>query len=480
MTTIRFSARGLDLTPAIIFMVVAAAASLVIVGAGTLAWALVVTLVVALVVSLRHGTMRLLVAALPISFLFGPPDATINASPADFVLIFATFGCLLSLHGSDLDRPQAARIKTFLVYASAVLMVESLSLLWVGLLQSDSPLLTYAVLGMFKIVSVLVYFGVFLLYLTVHPEAFKDILSAWWWVSTIIVSIGAVVGMMNIFGIQSPLTDIMLEAYRLRGTLTDPNAFASYCILSLSLILVLRASKGQRAPILLTSVFMLAILLTGSRAAAPALIVAGLVVALTSAPMRKFLTPVVPSVLITAGLMYFVTSGPLQVEAFDRVGTGVESQGADDIRFLLWRTALDLWTNNPIFGVGIGQYQVAGEKFLGYPPGNIPHNTYLSLLAEFGIVGFIAVLSVPVLVGHQLYKLHRTKDIVASCLLIGFLTFAVQAMTLNLENFRPFWAFLGISLVYTSWARARQGAEAPAPSSAIPRSDSAASMRSAT
>ena len=476
MSRIQLSARGLDLTPFVILVLAGAGAALVTLGAATFALVLIALLAVALVVWTRHGTMKLLVATLPVSVLYGPPDATINASPADFILIFATAGALFSLHRARLDRADISRLRMVLVYGSAVTIVAALSLMWVGLMKSDSPLFTYAVLGVFKLCSVMLYLGTFTLYLTVHPESFGDLLNAWWWTSVVITSVGVGVGLLGVFGVGTPLTDTMMEAYRLRGTLTDPNAFASYCILSISLIYVLRAVRGQRAPILLSTLFMVAILMTGSRAAAPSLVLAALVVAFSSAPVRRFLAPVVPSVLITSVLMYFVTSGPTQVEAFSRVGTGVEGGAEDDIRFLLWRTAVRLWMDNPIFGVGIGQYQVAGEDMLGYPPGNIPHHTYLSLLSEFGTVGFLVVLSVPAYVGYRLYKLHRAKDLVGSCLFIGFLTFAVQAMTLNLENFRPFWAFLAIALVYATKLYP-QGAEAPSPASTTSRSVSAAPMR---
>jgi len=478
MSAIRFSTRGLDLRPAVALLVVIAGAGLAVVGAGVFVWVLLGLLLVVLLLGLRNGAMRLLIALLPVSILFGPPSNTINASPADFVLIFVTVGALAALHRARLEREDVARLKTVLVYACAVVMLTALSLFYVVEIKPDGPLTTYAILGLFKMCSVMLFLGTFTLYLTVHRDAFVDLLGTWKVVATVIAVVSVLVAMASALGVHTPLTDTMMEAYRLRGTLTDPNAFAAYCILSVALIYAYRAFKGQRAPVLLSAVFLVAILLTGSRAAAPAILLAGLFVALTSAPMRRFLLPVLPSVGLALAVIYAAAAGP-EVAAFSRVSEGVEGGGEDDIRFVLWRTAFDLWTNNPIFGVGIGQYQEAGTDLLGYAPGNIPHHTYLSLMSEFGTIGFLVVLSLPAYVGYRLYKMHRAKDLVASCLFIGFLTFAVQAMTLNLENFRPFWAFVAFALVYTTRPRG-QGVDPPLPASATSSSASASSMRSAT
>jgi O-antigen ligase len=470
----QLTVHGLDPGPPLMLVAAGAAAGLMLVGAPVLALTLVILLGIGFVVGLRQGTMRLLVAALPTSIMYGPPETTINASPADFILIFAVAGALAGLARAHLDREEASWMKAVLVYACAVIVVVSLSLLWVVLLKGDSPLLTYSILGNVKLVSVMVYFAVFALVMTVQPDAFEDLLVTWKWVSSVIVVVGVAVGVLLVVGVHTPLTDTFMEAYRLRGPLADPNAFAAYCVLSLSLIYVLRMLRNQRAPVLMTAMFLVAILLTGSRAAAPAVMLAGLVVVCTSAPMRKFLMPVVPSVGITVILMFLAASAPSQVEAISRVGTGVEGSTQDDIRYQLWSTATRLWTDNPVFGVGIGQFQAAGQDLLGFAPGNIPHQTYLSLLAELGVIGFLVILSMPAVVGYRLYKLHRAKNTVASAMLIGFLTFAVQAMTLNLENFRPFWAFLGIAYVYTCWVRRQGDTASVTPSSARP-----ASMRSA-
>lgn len=58
----------------------------------------------------------------------------------------------------------------------------------------------------------------------------------------------------------------------------------------------------------------------------------------------------------------------------------------DEIRTLIWLTAIKVFLDNPIFGVGLGGYALnpLGDKY--------PHNFFLEVLAELGIVGFISLL----------------------------------------------------------------------------------------
>jgi len=95
----------------------------------------------------------------------------------------------------------------------------------------------------------------------------------------------------------------------------------------------------------------------------------------------------------------------------DRLGSIAESVVVFDARTVLvtdenfatvqrmafWQTALAMWEDHPWVGVGPGNYPVAYAKYYVHPTfseplAGHPHNFYLQLLAEVGIIGLTAYL----------------------------------------------------------------------------------------
>jgi hypothetical protein len=73
------------------------------------------------------------------------------------------------------------------------------------------------------------------------------------------------------------------------------------------------------------------------------------------------------------------------------------------IRVWLASTALTTALQYPLFGLGGANFELVSEE-LGLQYGLTPHNTYLSVLAEFGIPGFLLFLSA---VGYTYYATFR-------------------------------------------------------------------------
>jgi len=68
-------------------------------------------------------------------------------------------------------------------------------------------------------------------------------------------------------------------------------------------------------------------------------------------------------------------------------------------RLKAWVFAFQTWRAHPLLGVGVGNYEVLSAEvdWLGIGPigaGSTPHETYLYLLAESGLVGFISIMIV--------------------------------------------------------------------------------------
>jgi len=82
-------------------------------------------------------------------------------------------------------------------------------------------------------------------------------------------------------------------------------------------------------------------------------------------------------------------------------------------RLAHWQSALDMAESRPVFGVGIGNYEVAYPDFalVNWPDAlGHAHNYYLNLLAETGITGFIAYLSMGTAIFALTWRTLRETD----------------------------------------------------------------------
>jgi O-antigen ligase len=129
--------------------------------------------------------------------------------------------------------------------------------------------------------------------------------------------------------------------------------------------------------------------------------------------------------LTTVGVIYFfVKSSPIIAA---RV-TSVESQDNFLGRVATWQQALEMFQNWPLYGVGIEQF-IGGQLLVGRPSvgGILPvpsaHNTFLSILAEGGLLATLPLLAIvytSARVVRACRKLARThEDTVFRGVLLG-------------------------------------------------------------
>lgn len=113
------------------------------------------------------------------------------------------------------------------------------------------------------------------------------------------------------------------------------------------------------------------------------------------------------------------------------------------------RVLIYQFLKNPIWGLGAGNtnFQLSDYKKLEIYPDNFDSNcdpscTYLGILAETGIIGFVICL----LIGWHLIRLLKNslyrggiQFIIAVCFIIG----AIEAINTDMLNFRHYWLLLG-------------------------------------
>jgi O-antigen ligase len=117
-----------------------------------------------------------------------------------------------------------------------------------------------------------------------------------------------------------------------------------------------------------------------------------------------------------------------------------------------WSTSIETFLENPIAGRGVGE-PVARALFTdpsGYPQKlTDAHNTYISVLAETGIVGFLAYFSIIGFVTIGLLRqapLNNRQNAMKFCLLIALAdAFFYQSLTGSYEDARHLWVLFGLA-----------------------------------
>lgn len=100
-------------------------------------------------------------------------------------------------------------------------------------------------------------------------------------------------------------------------------------------------------------------------------------------------------------------------------------------RYLSFEEAINNFTGNPFFGIGFGLFQIPGEDVdvSDRLSGVWPHNFFLELLAEMGVIGFV-LIGVPVLV--LFFNLLRGKCYKGFGYVVFIYTFLTYQLTHNL------------------------------------------------
>lgn len=177
---------------------------------------------------------------------------------------------------------------------------------------------------------------------------------------------------------------------RLTGVVQDPNIFVFVATLLFFFVLTL---KNKRLFDYFTlSLITLSIFLSLSRGGIAA--IALLIFIMLAIKLMKFaLSPTLNwQTLLQGGLLLAATTFMLtllnRVEGvYQIVAARLESVADGSGRFEIWRNAISLWAESPIFGIGWHNFLYFNNSF--FMRNNYAHNTFLEVLVETGIVGFI-------------------------------------------------------------------------------------------
>lgn len=242
----------------------------------------------------------------------------------------------------------------------------------------------------------------------------------------------------------------------------------NYVALYLAPIMVLIASYGllifKKSKILgLTAgiIFLVcgyALYLTGSRSGLLA-VLGGLVIFLIlyffSQLKKKMIFKVCLAVLLT-----IVVLGSWFVFRPDFNASGGRVTSSNNLRWQIWGASLELGRNNPVFGIGLGNYQSAFTNlttgrvnFDAYiiPQALTPHNLFLMVylsLGAFGLIAFVWLLIIFYLAGFKNLNQAWAKILIAAMtalLLQGLIDTPYFKNDLSLL----FWLIFGFMMLFS-------------------------------
>jgi len=183
-----------------------------------------------------------------------------------------------------------------------------------------------------------------------------------------------------------------------------------------------------------------AILLTGSRGASLAALVALVIIPWTLGRLR--LRTKVALYAFAAGTILLATNFVPET-SLERIATtraDIEA-GYFGGRGHIWRAGLEVAREHPLVGVGAGGYVAALEP-AAHGVGQFgSHDVFLAILVEDGVVGlflFLAMVAATIKPLRQLPQLQRRFGIVL------LLALGVGSISLEWENRKQFWFVLGI------------------------------------
>ncbi len=224
-----------------------------------------------------------------------------------------------------------------------------------------------------------------------------------------------------------PQSFIRGASLRVYGTFDQPNPFAAYINMPLSIAIALALLARDRLTRLLAGVSAVmlgyALLLSQSRGGEIALIAALAFIVLVGMPrMRTLMRLGIVAILagIEAALLGFLPSSlyTTGLKFLGLVQISLSSPSAQDYstaeRLAHWIAGLHMYFDHPLLGVGIGNYPDAYAPYhvtIFLDPLGHAHNYYINIAAEMGTIGLVVyllfVLALFVLGAHTILHISR-------------------------------------------------------------------------
>jgi O-antigen ligase len=389
--------------------------------------------------------LRLIAALIGVGF-YGSATGALHLALSDLLVPVLAISTMVmrptskARAASDL-RSEGTRAVTLGV---GLLLWGSLSTLFAALADPEfsvqlaaSNVLKMSVSGLYLVVT-------YLAARRLKAESFMRIIDVWIWIAAIQGALSFVSQLIHVNIIPS-------DGVRSLGFFADPNLYGGFLLVSMCLVLVRTQIKSFSLWWIPSLALFFGIVATGSRGTLLGLVcvVAATIFLVSSGKVRI----VALTVSLSGGLwmVHELGNPDGKIGALNRLASAAGQAGADP-RVMLWHTAITEWAAHPIFGVGIGQFTrfTAGIGGFVTPDGQgyVAHNTFLSFAVELGTPGLLLLLALFVYIAACINRSALTRQL-RGALIVGLIAIASEMMTLNLQNTRYVWFYMGIALAAT-------------------------------
>ncbi len=208
------------------------------------------------------------------------------------------------------------------------------------------------------------------------------------------------------------------------------------------------------------------ILLTASRGATLATLVALAIVPLTQARLtgRQRIALLLTVSLLVYGALLFVPSSSW--ERLSTLPTEV-TQGTLTGRTIIWRAGWEIFRSHPFLGIGANAFRLIVSRVLAEPirlderdPAPPAHNTFLSVLVEQGVVGFAVYCA---LLGVLALSLRALPPFQQRLWIVSLAVWVVGVSSLTWEMRKPTWFFFGLLMAQCGSIAQKRSAQSLAP-----------------
>lgn len=269
----------------------------------------------------------------------------------------------------------------------------------------------------------------------------------------------------------------------------DPNYYSGFLLMvlcfSAALVMLEHRRGWKRLAIINSAILFVAIVLTVSRAGYLATLIIGVFFTMylwKYADVKRLIGSVLAIAVVISGVVLLTTNlGENLVNLIsmsDRVTSAVQGKDASvnqrkNIAIVGWRMA---W-HRPVTGVGFGNFEIAFDRFreaeLSTKNGEACHNTYLKLLAEAGLVGFLAAMIFYAALVLTLWKSYRAQTdpqrrALMFGLLTGVLSYFLMSATLDQVYEANFWTMSAFALATTHILARRAADRSTTTAAALP------------
>ncbi len=192
---------------------------------------------------------------------------------------------------------------------------------------------------------------------------------------------------------------------------------------------------------------LLAVILTGSRGAMVTALFGLLIVPLTMTKLSPGKAAAAIALLAIAGALTVTYVPDRIVQRLETTGSEVEDASLGG-RFTLWHAGANAFLRQPLLGYGTSGFISAIKPKMG-PRAQVAHNSFLSLLVETGLIGFLLYTTMMVTV---LLSVRRLPPLERRYGVVLFITLCVAMSPLTWEDVKAVWftfaALLGLAYAY--------------------------------